>query len=705
MTENTEKKKKPRGCGARAVIVILSLLLLLTAGGGLFLYFFMRPDRKLPGNWLREVSLGNTARENGRMWLDGADKGNELPLDGLKGAHLTMTLSLENGSWTQSVNAEDYAAQEESALRVLSSSLKKLIVLRAEALGAEGITEDKAEAAIVAVTGMSSMEYLKQYGPELLPALGTLEAEYNGSGSYRTENGMLLRDGCEDMRFMVDERTLVLSDANGKSSIYRRQKESGQEEVTVLSRLFSPLVAHAAGENHNILENLTISVDGGTPVTVKALDFAYDNNRYVSMRDMAAALNGSEKSISLSVTGDRIDIGSGGEYTPTEHDNNPFPKTQRDYDDNNALYRTGVLKVNKLVLDENFEPHYYTMIGDTDGGRKDAYISITDLAMLLDLHIVFDGEAMSVNTKEHFTVDMEELREDGFYYEVHSALVGNATTGQIYEGWEEELSVPIASTTKLMTYLCVMDAITNGEISYDTVARVSKKGEILSRTGDGVIDMQEGKEAPVRELLNAMLLPSSNESALTLAETVAGSEEDFVERMNAKARLLGLSEATIFYNCHGLPTYTENLSTSKIQNRMSAADMFRMVCHILKTYPEIREITSQKTAHLPSFSRDVKNTNPLLHNLPGCFGLKTGTTNMSGACLVSAMDATAPDGSVQQLVAVEFGAEDSLVRATVSHELLLYGKQCLEAGEQPPEEAHMPTDAEELVTEALKNLR
>ena len=217
--------------------------------------------------------------------------------------------------------------------------------------------------------------------------------------------------------------------------------------------------------------------------------------------------------------------------------------------------------------------------------------------------------------------------------------------------------------------------------------------------------MQEGKEAPVRELLNGMLLPSSNECALTLAETVAGSEEAFVERMNAKAKLLGLSEATVFYNCHGLPTYTENLSTSKIQNRMSAADMFRLVCHILKTYPEIREITSQKTAHLPSFSRDVKNTNPLLHNLPGCFGLKTGTTNMSGACLVSAMDATAPDGSVQQLVAVEFGAEDSLVRATVSHELLLYGKQCLEAGEQPPEEAHMPTDAEELVTEALKNLR
>ena len=157
--ETKEKKaKKHRGRGARAVIIILSLLLLLVAGGGLFLYFRLKPERKLPGTWLREVSLGNAARENGRMWLDGADKGNELSLDGLKGAHLTMTMSLgEDGSWSQSVNAEDYAAQEESALRVLSSSLKKLIVLRAEALGAVGITEEKAESAIVAVTGMGSI--------------------------------------------------------------------------------------------------------------------------------------------------------------------------------------------------------------------------------------------------------------------------------------------------------------------------------------------------------------------------------------------------------------------------------------------------------------------------------------------------------------------------------------------------------------------
>lgn len=672
------------------------------------MYFTLQPERKLYGEWSREISLGNTAAVKGRLWLDAAGRGNEIPLDGLENMHLSIGLNLtKDGNWAQSLDESVYAEQEEAARMVMAAALKKLILLRAGELGALDLDEEDAEAAVVAATGHSTLDFLKEYGPSFLPSLEELGAEYNGSGTFTAEDGMLYREGLNALRFMVDERMLVLSEDNGRSSIYRRKEEApavSGDAVTLIGKAFRPIYAQAAGENHNLLENLSLTVDGGKAFTVKALDYGYSYNRYVSLRDFAAAMNGSPKSFGLKIGNETIDITTGGSYEGSGSDNDPFEKTEREFDDENALYKTGSLKINTITVDGDYKPRYYTMIGTTDDGRKDAFMSVTDLAMMMDLHIVFDGKAMSVNTSEPFTVDMEDLRADGFYWEVHSALVGNVSTGEIYESHEKDLSVPIASTTKLMTYLCVMDAVRDGEISLDTVAKVSKKGEILSRTGDGVIKMQEGDEAPVSELLRGMLLPSSNECALTLAETVSGSEEAFVERMNAKARLLGLSDATIFYNAHGLPIYTENLSTSKIQNHMSAQDMFLLVKHILDNYPQIRDITSMKTANLPSFSRDVKNTNPLLYNLPEVFGLKTGTTVMSGACLVAAMDVVTPEGETQQLVAMEFGAEDSLVRATLCQELLLYARQRVEEGKSSPVIAGMPTTAEELVEAALKQL-
>ena len=138
----------------------------------------------------------------------------------------------------------------------------------------------------------------------------------------------------------------------------------------------------------------------------------------------------------------------------------------------------------------------------------------------------------------------------------------------------------------------------------------------------------------MQDLLFGALLPSSNECALCLAETVAGSEETFVQRMNQKALDLGLSQ-TFFYNCHGLPSYTEDSIPAKRQNRMSAEDMFRLVSYLLKVYPQITDITSLENATLQSLNLEVRNTNPLLHNLPEVTGLKTGTTNKAGACLVT----------------------------------------------------------------------
>ena len=329
-------------------------------------------------------------------------------------------------------------------------------------------------------------------------------------------------------------------------------------------------------------------------------------------------------------------------------------------------------------------------------------MSLTDLAMQLDLSIEVSAGQMRLTSREGFTIDLETLRESGFYYEIHSALVGDATTGAIFTAWEPLLPVPIASTTKLMSFAVIMDAVADGEISLADTVTIPEEAARLSRLPDGVIYMETGQVSNMTDLLCGMLVLSSNECALALAVHTAGSEAAFVERMNRKARTLGLSDGTIFYNCNGLPTYTDNLAATKVQNRMSAYDMFELVRYLLDTYPEVTRITSLKTVTLESFGVTIANTNTLLYNLPGVVGLKTGTTNMSGACLVTAMEAQDANGETHMLVSIEFGAEDSTVRTTLSEEMLRYGLQVLREQSASGTGAVIPIDAEELIRAVLR---
>ena len=456
-----------------------------------------------------------------------------------------------------------------------------------------------------------------------------------------------------------------------------------------------PAGAYAdASVNHMQLENLQLSVDGGEARTVRTIHYGYDYNRYVSLRDVAAALSGTEKHFDMSITNDQVLITTGRDYTPAGGEGEPFPE--------NYVYTTRPLALYLIWLDGR-ELHYMSFLGLNSASRLDCFMSLTDLAMQLDLSLEVSAEGMRLNSGEGFTIDLETLRESGFYYEIHSALVGDATTGAIFTAWEPLLSVPIASTTKLMSFAVIMDAVSDGEISFTDSVTIPEEAARLSRLPDGVIYMQTGQVSTVPDLLCAMLVLSSNESALTLAIHTAGSEAAFVERMNRKAQTLGLSEGTIFYNCHGLPVYTDNLAATKVQNRMSANDMFELVRYILRTYPEITRITSLKSVHLESFDRTIANTNTLLFNLPGVVGLKTGTTNMSGACLVTAMEAQDKNGETHMLVSVEFGAEDGTVRTTLSEEMLRYGAQRLKEEASPSAAPAIPTDAEALILAVLRS--
>ena len=438
---------------------------------------------------------------------------------------------------------------------------------------------------------------------------------------------------------------------------------------------------------HDELEDLVLVRGDGEQFVISTIHYAYGNNRYISLRDMAYALSGTDKCFDVSIGSDQTDIVTGRDYEPVGGENTEFGTDE---------YSTEGLKINPICIDER-DCMYYSFAGKNSEGNRDLYISITDLAMALDLNLRMDTESDRIVLGDGgFTVDIDDYVSQGLYDEVSSAIVGDAMTGEIFASFNPDVSVSCASTTKLMTYLCIMDAVSDGEISLSDSVDISANAAALSQTSDGVVRMKEGQSAKLDDLLYALLLPSSNEAALALAEHLDGTEEAFVERMNNKVRELFLSDATYFYNCHGLPEYSDTVAASKIQNHISARDMFILASHILNKYPEIRDITSTQKYKLDVFDTEIRNTNPLLYNLPGTVGLKTGTTKASGASLVAAYDITGESGT-KTVVAIEYGAEDAAARNTVTEILMRYGIQCDQSSTSTSEEEPFPYTADALI--------
>ena len=471
--------------------------------------------------------------------------------------------------------------------------------------------------------------------------------------------------------------------------------------VIVISVGIKPVCMNADTDKCSA-RNITLHVNSGDTYNIKALGIYYYDNTYVSLRDMALALSGTEKAFEVSVDSQSVAILTGQDYVAPASGNAPFSEdlTSQVY---GVYYTLGLY--NMTVNGSNVK--IFSMIGSPDG-VYDCFISLTDFALIFDVDIWMNNGELYIDTSKNFTIDINDLDERNYFSIVSSALVGDATTGEILYSYEGDVSVPIASTTKLMTYLVVMDSITRGSVSMDDVVEISANAEWIAYSEDGTILMDEGDTTSIEDLLYGLLLPSSNEAALVLAEHVAGNEQAFVGMMNETARNIGLSDETIFYNCNGLPVYTQDTITGKLQNHMTAEDMFKLVCYILKAYPQITDITSMKSAYLSSFGIYVNNTNFLLYNMPGVNGLKTGTTNKAGACLVSSYPVMLADG-VHTVVAIEFGAENAYMRATVSQLLLTYGMQKL-LGEEPDihedsSEIIIPDNAEELCQKMIENAR
>lgn len=202
-----------------------------------------------------------------------------------------------------------------------------------------------------------------------------------------------------------------------------------------------------------------------------------------------------------------------------------------------------------------------------------------------------------------------------------AAILMNVETGEIIYQKNAFIKKPPASTTKILTALLVIE---KGEL--DQVITVSNNA---ASVGEASLNLFSGDKLTLENVLHGALLRSANDACVALAEAIAPSEEEFVNLMNLKAKILG-AEQTTFYNTNGLP-HQKHLT--------SAYDLAQITRYALNN-PVFTSIVSKKyytvTWEESTRKRLIKNTNKLLWSYPYAIGVKTGTTVKAGKCLVAA---------------------------------------------------------------------
>jgi D-alanyl-D-alanine carboxypeptidase (penicillin-binding protein 5/6) len=192
-------------------------------------------------------------------------------------------------------------------------------------------------------------------------------------------------------------------------------------------------------------------------------------------------------------------------------------------------------------------------------------------------------------------------------------------SGQVLYCKDCETPMPPASMSKLMTVLVVADKLKSGAIKWDTQLPVSENAWRHGAQSDGShMFLELNSTVSVRDLLSGVVIVSANDACIALAEGIAGSEENFVQLMNARAQQIGLKSAH-FMNVTGLPDPA---------HMISSADLARLSRFITMTYPDVYKLDSQPNFTYNNHTQD--NRNPILGVVDGADGVKTGHTSDSG---------------------------------------------------------------------------
>ncbi|MFD6509854.1 D-alanyl-D-alanine carboxypeptidase family protein [Bacillus sp. NPDC060175] len=248
-----------------------------------------------------------------------------------------------------------------------------------------------------------------------------------------------------------------------------------------------------------------------------------------------------------------------------------------------------------------------------------------------------------------------------------AAIIIDASNGEvIYQNNENEAVAP-ASMSKMMTAYLVLESIHNGKVRWEDPVKISAKS---AQTEGAKIPMQVNDTLTVKDLYQALMIESANNSAVALAEYIAKTEKNFVQLMNEKAQRLEMSDKAKFANASGLQ------EPDGSETKMTAADVAKLAYHLIKDYPEILEVTHLRQSQLAFNNVNVTSTNEMLNKnnkalyIEGIDGLKTGFTDSAGYCFTG----TAKQGD-NRIITVVMGTKSKTKRFTETQKLMSYAFQ------------------------------
>ena len=277
-----------------------------------------------------------------------------------------------------------------------------------------------------------------------------------------------------------------------------------------------------------------------------------------------------------------------------------------------------------------------------------------------------DGERIQVDTEvlSELVEEAEGTKETAADLGITAlaAVLMEAETGTVLYEKNPDQALSPASITKIMTLILIFDALESGQITLDEQVTTSAHAKSM---GGSQVFLEEGESQTVETMIKCIVVASGNDASVAMAEHICGSETEFINRMNERAKGLGMT-STHFEDCCGLTDSRTHLT--------SARDVALMSRELITKYPQIHQYSTiwmENITHVTqkgSSEFGLANTNKLLKQYEYCNGLKTGSTSLAKYCL----SATAEKDGIK-LIAVIMAAPDYKVRFSEAKSLLQYG--------------------------------
>lgn len=291
---------------------------------------------------------------------------------------------------------------------------------------------------------------------------------------------------------------------------------------------------------------------------------------------------------------------------------------------------------------------------------------------------------------ESFQVLAQEVSDAPVQTEAPSAILMEISTGEVlYDKNSQEQRSP-ASITKIMTLLLIFEELESGNLKMEEEVTTSAYAKSM---GGSQVFLEEGEKQTVETMIKCIVVASGNDASVAMAEHIAGSESEFVKKMNDKAEKLGMVH-THFEDCCGL--------TDSSNHYTSAQDVAIMSRELIRRFPKILEYSSiwmENITHVTAQGSKefcLTNTNKLVRSYEGCVGLKTGSTSTAKYCV----SAAAKRDNIM-LLAVVMGAPDHKVRFKDAAAMLNYGfgicNLYIDENPEPPEPAKIRKGVKEQV--------